>query len=121
MTKFLSGQEVMARYSISEMTLYRWVNDPDMHFPQPMIVNRRRRFAEEELSEWERRNAKGKGYVPVNPRPKKADPIRDAAPDMLDALRMALPTLIWASQRRGDVWHIKEAVQDAIAKAEGRV
>ena len=29
---------------ISDMSLWRWLNDPDMNFPQPIYIQRRRFF-----------------------------------------------------------------------------
>lgn len=62
-TTYITGPQVMARYSISEMTLYRWVNDPKMAFPQPIKINRRRFFLEAELTAWERSRAAGKAVA----------------------------------------------------------
>lgn len=62
-TSYITGPQVMARYQISEMTLYRWVNDPKMEFPQPIKINRRRFFLETELIAWERRRAAGRAVA----------------------------------------------------------
>ncbi len=62
-TTYITGPQVMARYNISEMTLYRWVNDPKMSFPQPIKINRRRFFLEAELTAWERSRAAGKAVA----------------------------------------------------------
>lgn len=53
MQKYLFAKEVCARLGgISDMTLWRWVNDPDLNFPKPVYVRRRRLFKEEELEAW---------------------------------------------------------------------
>lgn len=51
---FLTGPQVLKRYGISEMTLYRWLKDEGLGFPKPMVVNGRRFFKEGELTNWER-------------------------------------------------------------------
>lgn len=55
--RFLTGPQVRARYNISEMTLHRWLKNPDLGFPQPTYINRRRYFAETQLVDWERQRA----------------------------------------------------------------
>jgi hypothetical protein len=44
----------MARYQVSDRTVDRWVADPRLRFPKPIIVNRRRYFRLAELLAWER-------------------------------------------------------------------
>jgi hypothetical protein len=45
-----NSQYVRARYdSISDMTLWRWINDPTLGFPQPTIIRNRRYWDEEAL------------------------------------------------------------------------
>lgn len=52
--KYLTANQVRERFGgISDMSLWRWLRDPKLGFPQPMIVNRRRLFSEEEISRWE--------------------------------------------------------------------
>lgn len=51
---FLTGPQVLARYSITEMTLWRWLKDQRVGFPQPMVVNRRRFFCLDDLIAWEK-------------------------------------------------------------------
>ena len=51
--KYLTGPQVRARYGISEMTLWRWLQDSNMQFPIPMVINRRRFFKESEITYWE--------------------------------------------------------------------
>jgi hypothetical protein len=55
----IPARDVMRRYSICDRTLDRWLTKPGLHFPQPLIVNRRRYFRERSLVEWERRQARG--------------------------------------------------------------
>jgi len=51
---FLTTAQVLKRYSISEMTLWRWQKSTDLAFPSPMVVNKRKFFREDELVAWER-------------------------------------------------------------------
>jgi predicted DNA-binding transcriptional regulator AlpA len=39
------------------MTLWRWLNDPDLKFPRPIVINHRRYFRLSEIETWERRQA----------------------------------------------------------------
>jgi hypothetical protein len=54
------GKKVCGRYGIVDRTLDRWVADPEMGFPKPLVINNRRYFSEPELTAWERRRAAGK-------------------------------------------------------------
>jgi hypothetical protein len=54
--RYLTAGQVKVRYGdISDMSLWRWIHDPKVGFPQPITVNRRRLFDEEELDEFDRR------------------------------------------------------------------
>lgn len=57
-TNYFTSPQVQARFGISEMSLWRWQQDPKLDFPKPMIVNGRKYFAEDELVEWERRQVR---------------------------------------------------------------
>jgi len=52
--RLLPAKKVLARYSIVDRTLNRWLLDEKMNFPKPIIVNNRRYFDERELEAWER-------------------------------------------------------------------
>ena len=54
---YLTAPQVLARYGISDMSLHRWLNNPDLIFPKPMVINRRRYFLEADLVAWERARA----------------------------------------------------------------
>jgi predicted DNA-binding transcriptional regulator AlpA len=58
-SSYLTGPQVKERYQISEMTLWRWVRDEKMGFPQPLVLNRRKLFDADALAEWERQRVKG--------------------------------------------------------------
>lgn len=54
--RYLTSAEVRARFGgISQMSLWRWLNDPKLAFPQPLRVNRRRLFKEQDVIDWEAR------------------------------------------------------------------
>jgi hypothetical protein len=57
---WLPARKVWGRYGTTDRTLDRWVADPEMNFPQPMLIKNRRYFNEAELTAWERRRAAGK-------------------------------------------------------------
>ena len=54
---YLAAKRVQERYDITDRTLDRWLNNPEMDFPRPMVVNGRRYFRETELVAWERKRA----------------------------------------------------------------
>jgi len=54
---YLTAPQVLRRYSISDMSLHRWLKSPDLAFPRPIKINRRRYFREAELVAWERARA----------------------------------------------------------------
>ncbi|CAM5420046.1 hypothetical protein FALB51S_02492 [Frigidibacter albus] len=37
---------------VSDMTLWRWLADPDLAFPKPVYIGRRRYFREAEIFAW---------------------------------------------------------------------
>jgi predicted DNA-binding transcriptional regulator AlpA len=53
--RWLSAPRVCARYGISDMSLWRWLHDKDLQFPQPIYVAKRRYFDEDELDAFDRR------------------------------------------------------------------
>jgi predicted DNA-binding transcriptional regulator AlpA len=57
-TQFLTGPDVYGRYKISKMTLWRWLTDSKLKFPQPALrINGRRYWRENDLVAWERSGA----------------------------------------------------------------
>jgi hypothetical protein len=54
---WLPARKVWGRYHTTDRTLDRWVADPEMGFPRPMVIKKRRYFNEAELTAWERRRA----------------------------------------------------------------
>jgi hypothetical protein len=53
----LTTRRVCLRYGVSDRTVARWERDPDLRFPQPLLVNGRKYFDEDELTRWDRANA----------------------------------------------------------------
>jgi predicted DNA-binding transcriptional regulator AlpA len=56
-SSYLPAKAVCKRYGVTSRTLDRWLADSAMEFPRPMVVNNRRYFSEEELTQWERARA----------------------------------------------------------------
>jgi predicted DNA-binding transcriptional regulator AlpA len=55
---FLPAPKVCARYDIHDMTLWRWMHDADLKFPQPLKINRRNYWRIADLERWERARAR---------------------------------------------------------------
>ncbi|GAB5430334.1 MAG: hypothetical protein Devi2KO_37930 [Devosia indica] len=54
--RYLTATQVRARFgNISDMTLWRWLQDDALGFPKPMVINRRRLFREDQIIDWEAR------------------------------------------------------------------
>lgn len=53
-TLLIPTRQVCARYSVSEKTIERWFNNPQLGFPKPILINKRRYYSEAELTVWER-------------------------------------------------------------------
>jgi hypothetical protein len=51
------AKRVCERYEITDRTLDRWLGDPELDFPRPLIINKRRYFSDPELVAWERKRA----------------------------------------------------------------
>ena len=56
---YLPGRQVRDRYNVSEMTIWRWLQNAELKFPKPTVINRRRYWLLEELEQWERERAVG--------------------------------------------------------------
>ena len=51
--KLISAATVRALCGgVSDMTLWRWLNDRDMNFPEPVYIQKRRYWREAELGAW---------------------------------------------------------------------
>jgi len=54
---YLTGPEVCRRFGITDMTLWRWLQDEKLGFPRPIKPNRRRFFRKDAIEAWERAQA----------------------------------------------------------------
>lgn len=43
---------------VSQMTLWRWLNNPELGFPRPIYINRRRYFDADEIENFKARAAR---------------------------------------------------------------
>ena len=57
MPVYLPGRQVRDRYNVSEMTIWRCLQNAELKFPKPTVINRRRYWLLEELEQWERERA----------------------------------------------------------------
>ena len=55
----LPARKVQLRYDIADRTLDRWLPVPELNFPRPVVINRRRYFKIGELQVWERARTRG--------------------------------------------------------------
>ena len=56
----LPAVKVLARYGVSQMSLWRWERDANLGFPSPVRIARRRYFRLSDLLEFERRQVTAK-------------------------------------------------------------
>jgi predicted DNA-binding transcriptional regulator AlpA len=54
---YLPAPKVALRYSVTDMTIWRWLHDPALGFPQPIRINRKRFWNISDLEQWERTRA----------------------------------------------------------------
>ena len=59
--QFLPARQVWKRYGVSSMTLWRWLKNTELKFPQPMRIGRLRYWRVSDLVEWERSAARARG------------------------------------------------------------
>lgn len=52
----LPATPVRARYGVSSMTIFRWLADPTLGFPQPLRIRRRRYWRLADLQAFESRH-----------------------------------------------------------------
>jgi hypothetical protein len=48
---------VEKRYQKCNRTIARWLDDPELNFPKPIYIRKRRYWRENELAAWERSQA----------------------------------------------------------------
>jgi predicted DNA-binding transcriptional regulator AlpA len=47
--RFLTTEQVRKRYNITNQTIWRWLRDPELGFPKPETIRRRRYWLEAKL------------------------------------------------------------------------
>lgn len=57
--RLLTAKSVMERFDISAMTLWRWVKDDRLGFPQPVYIRKRRYFDAAEINAFDERVNRG--------------------------------------------------------------
>jgi predicted DNA-binding transcriptional regulator AlpA len=56
--RYITSRQLRARYGgVSEMTIWRWLHDPRLNFPKPIVINRRRLWELSLLEKWEQTRA----------------------------------------------------------------
>jgi predicted DNA-binding transcriptional regulator AlpA len=55
--RLLPATQVLARYGVTAMTLWRWLRSTSLAFPAPLRINTRRYWRLRDLLEWERARA----------------------------------------------------------------
>lgn len=50
----LRARQTMKRYGIADRTLDRWLADPKLGFPRPLVIKTKRYFRVRDLMTWER-------------------------------------------------------------------
>lgn len=53
----IPAAQVLARYHISDMTLFRWLKNPRLNFPNPIRINGRRYWRHSDLQAFEEQQA----------------------------------------------------------------
>jgi predicted DNA-binding transcriptional regulator AlpA len=54
-TNYVTGPQVLTRYHITDMTLWRWLKDEKLGFPKPLVIRRRRLWVPAELDAFDAR------------------------------------------------------------------
>ncbi len=52
-SNYLTANQLCRRYGVCRRTISRWVQQPDLGFPKPTLINRRRYWPAEDLDVWE--------------------------------------------------------------------
>jgi predicted DNA-binding transcriptional regulator AlpA len=62
--RLIPDPQVWKRYGVTSMTGWRWDNNPNLQFPKPVVINRRKYRYEDELEQWERAQAAKSNSAP---------------------------------------------------------
>jgi predicted DNA-binding transcriptional regulator AlpA len=61
--QYVTSRQVKARYGgVSDMTIWRWLRDRNLNFPQPLVINGRRLWRLDALEDWEARQVRRRLY-----------------------------------------------------------
>jgi predicted DNA-binding transcriptional regulator AlpA len=52
--RLVGARQLQIRYGVSDMSIWRWLNDQSLNFPKPIYIRRRRFWKLAELEAWER-------------------------------------------------------------------
>ena len=53
--QYVNTKHVRERYGVTDMTIWRWQKDPNLHFPAPMVINRRKLWDPADLDAFDAR------------------------------------------------------------------
>lgn len=67
MSRLIPKSQVRAEFGVSSMTLWRWTRDPDLNFPQPVVI-RRRKYRDADAIEAFQKAQREKGETVASPR-----------------------------------------------------
>jgi predicted DNA-binding transcriptional regulator AlpA len=56
-SRLLPTRQVCKRYAVSDRTISRWERDPELRFPQPVVINKRKYYHESDLTSFDRAQA----------------------------------------------------------------
>jgi predicted DNA-binding transcriptional regulator AlpA len=56
-SQLLPTRLVCRRYGVSDRTISRWERDPDLRFPQPILINQRKYYDSHALTSFDRAQA----------------------------------------------------------------
>jgi len=77
---YLQSSAVRARYGVSDMTIWRWLQNTSLGFPAPIRINSRRFWRLTELEAWEAsRSDEGKASLKEAPAEGEETMAKDAA------------------------------------------
>jgi hypothetical protein len=57
---YIGVRKTGVRYSVCPRTVTRWLENPELNFPRPTFINKRRFWRIADLVAWERARASGK-------------------------------------------------------------
>lgn len=58
MRKLITAKKTCERLGgVSDMSLWRWLNNPELEFPRPVYIGNRRYFDEDSIDDWVERQA----------------------------------------------------------------